>query len=361
MGAKAAVVIVAVLINGRPASLPTPAFLHGGHVFAPVRELFQQMGATVQWAGATKRVVISAGGRQVSLDAVAGTVRADGALLPVGAAPMLRGHCLFAPLRPLAEALGAKLRWQAGSKTLLIAFPLSGEPTDATIAAILASPQQYDGQLVRIAGEYRGWEPDPFSFATKNDPPATRSDWVLRDGTGHIYCSADVQPESDISLLPRSGLGRRIRVTGVCRTARSGVPYIEPTAVTAPGGIAGLTCSISTDKYVYKLGEAVRLTLTFGNALREPVTFERPSAQPYDFFVRARDGTEVWRWSQGRMFAMVVTSVRLEPGAMTQFKETWDQRTNVPGEGLRVPARYRVIGRIAPKIESYPATFEILR
>ena len=363
MGAKAAVAIVAILINGRPMSLPTPAFIHNGHVFGAVRDVCQQMGATVRWEDTSKRVVISAGDRRVEVDTAAGVIRADGRVVPLRAAPMLHGHSLFAPLAPLADALGAKVRWQPGDKTLRLEFPTPAPPADqhVAIAEILAAPHRYEGLPVRIEGEYRGWAADPFSFATMNGPPVTRSDWVLRDATGHIYCSADVQLESDIPRLPRGQVGRRVQVTGVCRMARSGVPYIEPTAVTALAGLAGLTCSISSDKYTYKQDESVRLTLTFGNPQSEPVTFERVSTQPYDFLVRTVDGRAVWQWGLGRAFAPVLSAVRLEPGAMMQFEETWDQKANLPGITVGVPGRYHVVGRIGPQIESYPATIEIVR
>ena len=363
MGAKAGIVLVAILINGRPVSLPTPAFIHDGHVFASVRDIFQQMGARVRWDDATKHVVISAGETAVELDANAGIARTGGRVVPLRAAPIRRGPSIFVPVAPLAEALGADVQWRPGDKTLRVEFPVPEPPPDATvtIAAILAAPQLYDGLPLRLTGEYRGWAGDPFSFATKRGPPVTRSDWVLRDATGHIYCSADVQPESDIPLSPRSQLGRRVHVTGICRIARTGVPYIEPTRVTAPTGLAGLTCSIGTDKYVYKPGESVRITLALGNPLSEPVAFERPSAQPYELFVRTADGSEVWQWSRGRAFAAVVSSVRLEPGALTQFEETWDQKANIPGATVRVPGRYRVFGRITAMIEAYPATIEIAR
>ena len=363
MGPKAAIAIVAILINGRPVSLPTPAFIQDGHVFAPVRDVFQQMGAMVRWDDTSRRVVISAGKRRVELDPVTGAAMADGRSVSLRAAPMRRGHSLFAPLAPLAEALGARVRWQPDAKTLSVDFPLPEPPPDTTtaIGAILAAPEQYDGRPVAVLGEYRGWEADPFSFATKHGPPVTRSDWVLRDDTGHIYCSADVRPESDIPLLPRSPAGRRIRITGVCRISRDGIPYIEPMTVTALTGLAGLTCSISTGKYVYKPGEPVRMTLTLGNPLSEPVSFHRPSAKPYDFVVRAADGTEVWRWSRGRVFAQVVSSVRLEPGAQMQFEEVWDQNPNAPGASAPVPARYEVAGSAGPEIESYPVTIEIAR
>ncbi|MGD8240645.1 MAG: BsuPI-related putative proteinase inhibitor [Armatimonadota bacterium] len=363
MGGKAAVVIVAILINGRPVSLTTPAFIHEGHVIGPVRDLFQQMGATVRWDEETRRVGIAAGERRVELDPAAGMARADGRVVPLRAAPLRRGSTIFAPVGSLAEALGADVRWKPGEKTLLVDLPLPEPGPDATVAigAILAAPPQYDGLPVRIEGEYRGWAGDPFSFATKHGPPLTRSDWVLRDATGHIYCSADVQPDSEIPLSPRSQNGRRIHVTGVCRISRSGVPYIEPTAVTTPRGLAGLTCTISTDKYVYKPGESVRITLSLGNPLPEPMTLQRPSTQPYELLVRTEEGTLVWEWSRGRAFASVVSSVRLEPGSLAHFAETWDQEANVPGMALSVPGRYRVLGRIGPEIESYPATMEIVR
>jgi len=103
----------------------------------------------------------------------------------------------------------------------------------------------------------------------------------------------------------------------------------------------GLRLVLTTDRAVYARGEPVELTLAVTNPGPDPVTLTAPSSQLYDFAV-LRDGTEVWRWSAGRMFLTVLTDLTVPPGGTRAFTETWDQRDR---DGRPVgPCGYVVVG-----------------
>ena len=61
-----------------------------------------------------------------------------------------------------------------------------------------------------------------------------------------------------------------------------------------------LDCSLTVT-----VGEAVTFRLTVTNASAEPVELTFRDAGRADFVVYTADGEEVWRWSDGRMFAIV--------------------------------------------------------
>lgn len=65
--------------------------------------------------------------------------------------------------------------------------------------------------------------------------------------------------------------------------------------------------------------EVVRLVLHVTNTSDRPVTLHFPTAQVYDFAIRLPDGATLWRWSEGRAFAQVLTDRTLAPG------ETWTE------------------------------------
>ncbi len=69
---------------------------------------------------------------------------------------------------------------------------------------------------------------------------------------------------------------------------------------------------------------SVRMLFHVTNAGEEPVRLTFPTAQRYDIVVTTAEGEEVWRWSEGRSFAQVVTRGRLAPGETWQMTGTWE-------------------------------------
>jgi len=103
-----------------------------------------------------------------------------------------------------------------------------------------------------------------------------------------------------------------------------------------------------TDKGKYSLGEEVEMSVTVTNLGLNPVELFFASAQHYDFIVSKGD-EEVWRWSNGKVFAMVLETLLLEPGEKQTYKETWKLKDKVK------PGEYEVIGIITSR-PSHKAT-----
>ena len=68
--------------------------------------------------------------------------------------------------------------------------------------------------------------------------------------------------------------------------------------------------------------EAVAFGFTLSNAADEPVELRFRTGQAAEFVV-VEDGTEVWRWSAGRMFTQALWSERLGPGESATYEATW--------------------------------------
>jgi hypothetical protein len=73
-------------------------------------------------------------------------------------------------------------------------------------------------------------------------------------------------------------------------------------------------------------GARVHLTLKVKNTGK--ATLEQPlgGQPPYDFVVTRTDGTELWRWSKGRVVRDVLELKTLRPGQELAFEADWDQR-----------------------------------
>jgi hypothetical protein len=96
-----------------------------------------------------------------------------------------------------------------------------------------------------------------------------------------------------------------------------------------------------TDKGKYSVGEEVKISVTVTNKCLNPVELIFTSAQRYDFIV-LKDGEEVWRWSNSKMFAMVIESLLLKSGEKQTYMETWKPKDITSGE-------YEVIGIVTSR------------
>ncbi|MFC1937826.1 hypothetical protein ACFLWY_04650 [Chloroflexota bacterium] len=88
-------------------------------------------------------------------------------------------------------------------------------PGITLIGAIWSEPSAFDGAMVTVKGEYRGWE------AGHGSPPVTRSDWGIQDASGSIYVTG-----SSMGLRYPDDVGKIVTVSGIVRL-KDDQPYIE--------------------------------------------------------------------------------------------------------------------------------------
>ena len=78
----------------------------------------------------------------------------------------------------------------------------------------------------------------------------------------------------------------------------------------------------------------IRFTLVIQNISNEPVTLCFTSSKKYDFVI-SQSGSEIWRWSSGRMFAQVMLDQVIDSGKRIRFTEVWNYKGL---SGRRLPA-----------------------
>jgi len=71
--------------------------------------------------------------------------------------------------------------------------------------------------------------------------------------------------------------------------------------------------SMMSDKMSYSVGELIIMTLKIFNYTEEDIAFYFNATQTYDFIIEDEEGNEVWRWLEGKMFAMVLGKEGLGP------------------------------------------------
>ena len=72
------------------------------------------------------------------------------------------------------------------------------------------------------------------------------------------------------------------------------------------------------------VGDGVAFTFTVENGGDRPVELTFRDACRADFAVY-EDDREIWRYSDGRMFAQVLTEAELQPGESAAFEEAWPE------------------------------------
>ncbi|HHY47877.1 MAG TPA: hypothetical protein GX506_11335 [Firmicutes bacterium] len=94
-----------------------------------------------------------------------------------------------------------------------------------------------------------------------------------------------------------------------------------------------------TNRRVYRRDENVRMIFSKTNVQATPMTLEYRTGQQFDILI-TRAGEEVWRWSHGKVFVLVVTQTTLAPGESQVFRELW---TQVDNQGQPVPTGRYVV------------------
>jgi hypothetical protein len=94
---------------------------------------------------------------------------------------------------------------------------------------------------------------------------------------------------------------------------------------------------LTTDWAVYTPEQPVNIEFCVFNRTGEEITLYFRNAQRYDFTIEDEEGKEVWRWSEGRMFAQMLGEEVLGP-ANTEiiYKVEYKDKLN--------PGYYKVTG-----------------
>lgn len=87
----------------------------------------------------------------------------------------------------------------------------------------------------------------------------------------------------------------------------------------------------------------VRFTLKVENLTHSPVQLSQPTSQTHDFAV-SRDGKEIWRWSQDKLFLQMLTERVVQPGETLTYTGDWTLPKPLPPGKYSVEAWLPVVG-----------------
>lgn len=113
-----------VHLNGQPLATSVAPVVSNGRTLVPMRDIFEALGATVNWNAATRNITARRGTTDVGLQIANRTARVNGQTVMLDQAPLIRRGSTLVPLRFVSEAMGANVNWNGA--TQLVSINMAG-------------------------------------------------------------------------------------------------------------------------------------------------------------------------------------------------------------------------------------------
>jgi hypothetical protein len=91
-----------------------------GRVLVPLRGVFEEMGATVQWRSSSREIIANRGDSDVRLHIGDKYATVDGKELTMDVPAQIIDGATYVPIRFLSESLGAQVRWREADQLVMI-------------------------------------------------------------------------------------------------------------------------------------------------------------------------------------------------------------------------------------------------
>lgn len=116
-------------VNGQPVHFPDmKPMMMNNRVMVPLRGVFEQMGANVQWNAYTNTVSAMKGDKSVSMRVGDRYATVNGQTMQLDSPAVMMGNRVMVPLRFLSESFGAQVDWNPG--ILLASITTDGTMSD---------------------------------------------------------------------------------------------------------------------------------------------------------------------------------------------------------------------------------------
>ena len=112
--------INAIVLNGTPLEFTVQPFAENGTVFAPMRTVFETLGASIEWDGDSRSVIAKYKNIDIWIQIDNPIAKVNGKDLRLLEAPKGFGGYTFVPVRFAAEALGGSVEWDGEKQSVLI-------------------------------------------------------------------------------------------------------------------------------------------------------------------------------------------------------------------------------------------------
>lgn len=200
-----------IVIDSRTIDSDTAPFIVDGTTLVPLRVISENMGASVDWNGETRKVTVKKGNTNIQLGIDDNLAYVNGDALTIALAPRIENSRTMVPLRFIGETLDCEVGWDAETKTVYITTngeaaeipPIQMEQADSYGRAIRTTnlPSNAD-MFPYIAEEIPNWAYETQSKSLKNNywGPARVSATKLKG-----YTAAQITEGNNMDAYPILG------------------------------------------------------------------------------------------------------------------------------------------------------------
>ena len=112
---------IRVLLNGNPVAFDVAPQIIGGRTMVPMRAIFEALGAEVEWHQETSSVTaVTADGAVIRLTIGMDTIYVNDIADTMDAVPQIIEGRTFVPARFVAQAVGASVDWDGDNREVII-------------------------------------------------------------------------------------------------------------------------------------------------------------------------------------------------------------------------------------------------
>src|SRR3990172_1663460 len=111
---------IRLVVDGQPLFFDQPPVVIGGRVLVPLRGVFERLGAFVQWDPASNTVIATRGDTQVRLTIGSRQAFVNQRVVFLDVPALIVQGRTLVPLRFVSEAMGARVDWDAATRTVFI-------------------------------------------------------------------------------------------------------------------------------------------------------------------------------------------------------------------------------------------------
>jgi hypothetical protein len=112
---------IRVFVNGTELAFDQPPIIENSRVLVPFRVIFEALGADVDWEQSSQTVTAERGDVTVTLKIGSDTIVKNGEQIKLDVPAKIIGNRTMVPARAIAESFGASVEWDGKTKTVIIA------------------------------------------------------------------------------------------------------------------------------------------------------------------------------------------------------------------------------------------------
>jgi len=111
---------ISVIINGRVISFDVEPQSINGRTFVPMRKIFEEMGATINYDAKTQTITATKGDKTVMMQVGSNSLSVSGATSTMDVAPTIVDSRTLVPVRAVSESLNATVEWNDKLQKVII-------------------------------------------------------------------------------------------------------------------------------------------------------------------------------------------------------------------------------------------------